>query len=169
MATEQGVVTKWGAHGRSTAWVKTTQSSACESCSSRNSCNPDSSGREREVEAINAVGAKVGDQIQLSMDTSSLLKAAFLLYIFPIICMLIGGLLGQAIGTWFNTQVSLVSVITAMTSFVAAMAIVRIRGGRMAQKDQYRPKITRIISRKPLSDNHFEKPDGCTTTIPSNL
>lgn len=168
MATEQGIVTKWGDHGPSTAWVKTTQSSACESCASRHNCNPKTGGKEREVEAINIVGAKVGDRIQLFIDTNSLLKAAFLLYIFPIICMLVGGLLGHALGTSLTTHGTLVSVITAMTFFVAAMAIVRTRGGHMARKDQYRPKITRIISRKPSRGDHPDTLNGCNITDPSN-
>ena len=35
-----------------------------------------------EVEVTNTVGAKIGDRIVLYFETSSLLKAAFLLYIF---------------------------------------------------------------------------------------
>ena len=43
-----------------------------------------------EVDAVNSVGAQVGDRIMLYFETGSLLKATFLLYIFPILCMLLG-------------------------------------------------------------------------------
>ena len=55
MATEEGVVFKMGAPGAGTAWVKTTRSSACEACSSRNACHAEAGANEMEVEAINTV------------------------------------------------------------------------------------------------------------------
>ena len=65
MAIEQGIIIGSGPSGSNTAWVKTVRSSACESCSSRDSCNPGDNGKSQVVEAINAAGAKVGDRIQL--------------------------------------------------------------------------------------------------------
>ncbi|HSO20180.1 MAG TPA: SoxR reducing system RseC family protein, partial [Desulfosarcina sp.] len=52
-----------GAPGSRTAWVKTTRSSACESCSSRDACQAGGGGQEMEVEAINTADARVGDRI----------------------------------------------------------------------------------------------------------
>ena len=88
MAIEQGVVVRLGTDGSRTAWVKTERSSACESCASRESCNPGADGKAQEVEAINAADARVGDRIQVVIGTGAMLKATFLLYLFPIICML---------------------------------------------------------------------------------
>ena len=167
MATEEGIVIKAGGIAPRTAWVKTTQSSACKSCSQRNSCNGDSQGKEREVEAINLVGAKAGDLIQISIDTGSLLKATFLLYLFPVICMLLGGLAGNEIGAGMGINPSPVSALIAVICFSGAMLIVRLRAGRMALKMEYRPKITRIIGRADLEKTASEKPEGCGNRLPN--
>jgi sigma-E factor negative regulatory protein RseC len=149
MATEEGIVTKISGKGSQTAWVRTSQSSACKSCSSRHSCNPEK-GREREVEAINLVGAEVGDRIQISIETGSLLKATFLLYIFPVICMLCGGLAGNRLSAQMGLDPSPAAALVAAISFLGAMAVVRLGAGRMALKTEYRPKITRIIGKTAL-------------------
>ena len=149
MATEEGIVTKISGEGSETAWVRTSQSNACKSCSSRHSCNPEK-GQEREVEAINLVGAEVGDRIQISIETGSLLKATFLLYIFPVICMLCGGLVGNRMSAYMGLAPSPAAALLAAVAFLGAMALVRLGAGRMAMKMEYRPKITRIIGKAAL-------------------
>lgn len=150
MATEEGIVTKISEQPSQTAWVRTSQSSACKSCSARHNCSPDTKGKEREVEAINLVGAKVGDRIQISIETGSLLKATFLLYIFPVLCMLCGGLAGNRLSAHIGLEPSPAAALVAGISFVGAMLVVRLRAGRMALKTEYRPKITRIIGKAAL-------------------
>lgn len=161
MATEQGIVVQVGLKNRNIALVKTVQSSACEACSARHQCNPGGKGQEREVEAINSVNAKVGDLIQISMDTSALLKATFLLYVFPIICMLVGSFAGHVIGSNMSVGASMVSVLFGIASFVAAMLIVRYSAGHMALKQKYQPKITRIISRAKPDATSLAPPHPC--------
>jgi sigma-E factor negative regulatory protein RseC len=147
MATEEGIVTKINASTAQTAWVRTSQSSACKSCSSRHSCSQDSQGQEREVEAINLVGAQVGDRIQISIETGSLLKATFLLYVFPVLCMLCGGIVGNRLSGYMGLDASPAAALVAAVFFIGALTVVRIRAGRMALKLEYRPKITRIIAK----------------------
>jgi sigma-E factor negative regulatory protein RseC len=146
MAIEQGIVIKMGALGPlATAWVKTTRSSACESCASRDQCNPGGDGKAHEVEAINSAGARVGDLIQLSIRTSTMLKALFLLYLFPILCMLAGGITGDWVAPRFNANPSVVATVAAFACFAVALMIVRICGQRMGRSEDYRPKIIRIL------------------------
>ena len=147
MATEEGIVTKINGHTTQTAWVRTSQSSACKSCSARHHCSPDTQGQEREVEAINLVGAEVGDRIQISIETGSLLKATFLLYVFPVLCMLCGGVVGNRFSGYMGLDPSPAAALVAAIFFVGAMAVVRLRAGRMALKLEYRPKITRIVGK----------------------
>lgn len=161
MATEQGIVVKVGIKAPNIALVKTAQTSACKACSARHHCNPDTKGQEREVEAINMVNAEVGDVIQISMDNSSLLKASFLLYVFPIICMLVGASAGHALGTGMGMGPSTLSAIVGVVFFISAMLIVRNRAGHMALKQKYQPKITRIIGREKIGGESSDPPDDC--------
>jgi sigma-E factor negative regulatory protein RseC len=157
MAIEQGIVTKLG-NDPDTVWVKTTACSACAACSARNSCNEAGKIEDREVQAINAAGASVGDRIQLSISTGSLLKAAFLLYLFPVICMLFGGLTGNAMAGRFSIDPSLLSMSAAVLSLAAAMFFVRYKGTKLGSRTEYRPRIIRILGRSVLSEKESGHP-----------
>jgi sigma-E factor negative regulatory protein RseC len=148
MATEQGVVIKMGRYGPTTAWVRTVRSSTCQSCSSRDSCHT-GGGTHQEVEAINDAGARIGDRIQLSISSGALLKATFLLYIFPVLCMLAGGILGNWIAPSFQTSPSGVAAVSALFCLGISLLIVRAGGQRLGGKEAYHPRIIRIIGREP--------------------
>ena len=168
MAIEQGVVIKTDANGRNTAWIKTIQPDACKACASRKSC-VSGGGSAQPVEAINKAGAQVGDIIQVYMDTPALLKAAFLLYVFPILCMLAGSGAGHLLSIRLGSDSSLPSVGTALGCFIMAMAWVRLRAGRMALNIDYRPKITRILGHQKETSTAIDPPGDCTAKIaPSN-
>ena len=144
MATEKGVVTKLGFH---TAWVKTTQSAVCTSCASKGSCTA-MGNNNMEVEAINTAGAQVGDRIILSIETSSLLKASFLLYVFPILCMIIGAIIGHGTAPLFHFDASTFSAVIGFLFFSLAVMFVKLKGNKLAEKDRYKPRITRILKRQ---------------------
>lgn len=142
MATERGIVIKLDS---TNAWVKTTRTSACETCSAKSSCNAVESGKEMEVEAINEAGAQVGDRIVISIETASLLKASFLLYVFPILLMIAGAVIGQKTAPLFNIDSSLFSAVVGFLFFFISIGFVKSRGNRMAGKNEYKPKIIRIL------------------------
>lgn len=142
MATEHGIVIRTD-HG--TAWVKTVKSGACEGCSSRGACHSLGRSDEMEVKAINLAGAKVGDRIVLSFATASLLKATFLVYLFPILLLMIGALLGQITAPSLNFNPAWFSAILGFSFFFAAFLVIRAATNKMAQKNEYQPKIIRIL------------------------
>lgn len=142
MATEEGVVIKVGAD---TAWVKTKKSKACEGCSSRGACSVMGGGDDMEVQAINAAGGKVGDRVVLSFDTTPLLKATFLIYVFPILFLLAGALIGAKLAPALDLDPSLSSALVGFSMFAAAFLYVRFKGNRMSKDERYRPKIIRIL------------------------
>ena len=144
MATEEGIVFKLGAPGDQTAWVKTTRSSACESCSSRDACHGEGGVQEMEVEAINTAGARVGDRIVLKIETANLLKATFLLYVFPVLAMLAGAAAGHALARMQGMDPSGLSALCAFLFFGLAFVIIRIAGRRMSANAGYKPEIIKI-------------------------
>ena len=143
MATEQGIVLQTDSE---TAWVKTVRSSACEGCTARDSCHTTAGGQDMEVKAINSVGASVGDRIVLSFETASLLKATFLIYVFPIILLIAGAALGQALAPLIGFSPSALSVLLGFAFFFIALFIIKTRANRMAEKNAYQPKITKILA-----------------------
>lgn len=150
MATEEGIVFKMGSPGAGTAWVKTTRTSACQSCSSRHACHVEGGGKEMEVEAINTADAQVGDRIVLSVSSSVLLKASFLLYVFPILAMIAGAALGQTMAVIWGRDPSGFSALFGFLFFGLAFVIIRAAGRRLSRNVGYQPEIIKI--RAPSSD-----------------
>jgi sigma-E factor negative regulatory protein RseC len=143
MATEHGIVIRTDSRE---AWVKTVKSGSCEGCTARGACHSLSDSGEVEVNAINEVGAKVGDRIVLNFETSSLLKATFLLYVFPILLLIIGAAIGQETAPYFNFNPSGFSAIIGFSFFFAAVLVIKVKANKMAKKNEYRPKITKVLS-----------------------
>ena len=143
MATEHGIVIRTDS---GEAWVKTVKSGSCEGCSARGSCHSLSDSGEMEVNAINEVGAKVGDRIVISFQTSALLKATFLIYVFPILFLVIGAALGQQTAPYFNFNPSGFSAMVGFSLFFAAVLVIKFKATKMAKKNEYRPKIIRVLT-----------------------
>lgn len=142
MATEEGIVLKTDS---TTAWVTTTKSGACESCSAKSSCSVLGGGKDMEVKAINTAGAKTGQRVVLSFETSPLLKATFLLYVVPVLFLLVGAFIGDKMSPHFDIDSSILSAISGFLFFGLAILFVIFKGNRLAKKDKYRPKVIRII------------------------
>jgi sigma-E factor negative regulatory protein RseC len=143
LATEHGVVLRTDSQD---AWVKTVRSSACEGCTARESCHTKGDGQVMEVKAINSAGASVGDRIVLSFETASLLKATFLIYVFPIILMIAGAAIGQVLAPFIDFSPSELSVLLGFAFFFFALFIIKARADKMSQKNAYQPKITKILT-----------------------
>lgn len=160
MATEEGIVFKLGAPGSGTAWVKTSRTSACKSCSSRHACQSGSAGEDMEVEAINSADAKVGDRIVLNIKTTTLLKATFLLYIFPVLAMIAGAFIGQAVGIRRGGgDPSGMSALFAFLFFGLAFLVIRVTGRRMSNNTDYTPEIIKVRGNRPAVVETVELPE----------
>ena len=103
-------------------------------------------GNEMEVKVLNTAGARAGDRIVLSFETASLLKATFLIYVFPIILLIVGAALGQMLAPLIEFSPSALSVLLGFVFFFTALFIMKSRANKMAQKNAYQPKITKILS-----------------------
>ncbi len=142
MATEQGIVIRVA---ENRAWVKTTKTPACEGCASRGSCGTAEDGRQMEVESINTVGAAVGDTVLIAFETASLMRVFFLVYLFPVLALLLGAMVGQQLAAGLMLDESLTALLTGSGFFLLAFFVVRFRGNRMARQENYRPRLVRIL------------------------
>jgi sigma-E factor negative regulatory protein RseC len=146
MASEQGVVVRVDASG---TWVKTLRSDACESCSSKSTCHTLGGGKEVEVSAINSIGARVGDRVVLRMDTGAFLKGTFLVYLFPILLLVSGAALGEWAAHASHLQSPLASIVCGFGGLILGLILMRRVANRLAKRDDYRPRISRVIGRAP--------------------
>jgi len=99
MASQVGQITEIKTAGR--VQVSFTKAAMC----SHGSCNhrilPDM-GNTLEVDAQNPIGAGMGDVVEVSFETDTALKAAFMVYLFPIIVGLLIYVVGDTISLPFT-------------------------------------------------------------------
>ncbi|WP_018247944.1 SoxR reducing system RseC family protein [Orenia marismortui] len=88
----------------------------------------------------NTLGAKIGDMVILEMKGSKLLNAALYIYLFPLIGLVVGYIVGVAIG--LDSELSRISL--GFLLFLFAFMLARIFG--KAKSDEYNLKVTGILN-----------------------
>ena len=141
MITENGIVTKIDSE---TAWVKTVRRSACEGCGSKESCEAAKTGH---VEAVNLAGAKPGDAVTVGFESGSLIKISMLLYIFPVVAMIGGAVLGNALAPRYGLDESSGAALFAFGFFFLSFLCIRLAGSRISGNARYQAKVIRIRGR----------------------
>lgn len=145
MVTEEGIVTR---SNTGMAWVKTMKTDACESCSAKGGCHLFGGGEEMEVEAVNTAGAKPGDTVILGFESGSFLKLSFFLYVFPILSMIIGAVVGQETAGNYNIDAGAFSVILGIACFLFAFLVIKLLGKRLSENTSYRASVIKIKIRR---------------------
>ncbi len=125
MIEEQGtVIGLAGPYAR----VRTRRRSACGTCSVQGACG--TSLLERylgrrmvELTAFNQANAVVGDRVLIGISEHDLLSAAVAAYLVPILALLAGALIGDAVGGLHAEIISLFGAILGL-----ALAMIWLRG-----------------------------------------
>lgn len=98
--------------------------------------------------ARNPIGAQPGDMVVLESDSGTVLKAAMVLYLLPLVLLIAGYLVGKQL--WDN------GIVLGLVSFALGLAPVKWYDLRLAKK-KVEHTITGFVP-KP-SENHIEKGD----------
>ena len=148
MVTEEGIIT--GIVQR-TAWVKTTRSKACDSCDSKDSCAEGGKSREMVVQVENSLNAKAGDRVVIGFDAAPMLKLSFMLYIFPVILLITGAVLGQQWAPAMDMDESAASILVGAACFALSFVVVRLFNNRFADKKEFKPFMVRFAREESAS------------------
>jgi sigma-E factor negative regulatory protein RseC len=132
------------------AMVQCVKSSSCQHCPSSSSCNMGSDGESMVVEAYNQAGGQVDDRVKVVTSTKNFLQSSFLLYIVPIIGLLIGGGIGQAIGEWNPALIDPSLLSALMGSLFLVLTFLAIRFfTRKLKREKFMPIIVSIQLDEP--------------------
>jgi len=141
MITENGIVTQ---ANKQTAWIKTIRSAACESCSEKDSCGTSHHGsQEMTVSVKNSLGVVVGDAVVIGIETKPMIILSFLLYVFPILLLVTGAVIGDSLAPALQMNKSITAMVFGFTFFGAAFLVVRKKQAAMSEKDEYKPFLVR--------------------------
>ena len=140
MTTKEGIVTKVDI---TNAWVTTKVTKACKGCAALHVCTSFGDGKKIEVKAINTVSAKIGDRVVISLEGLTYLKISFLFYLFPVLSVILGAVIGESFSIFIDNTAS--SAIFGFLFFLLAILIIKIIEKRLSKKNKYIPKITKIL------------------------
>lgn len=132
--------------GKEVAVVLCQKSSFCKNCASMESCQVGDDNRSKLVEALNTLGADVGDRVKLVVSSKNFLQSSFLLYIVPLIALVIGGGLGHWLGGVMERgpDANLLAAILGTAFLVGSFFVIRV-GSRAIPKESYMPRIVEVV------------------------
>jgi sigma-E factor negative regulatory protein RseC len=140
MLKENGIVTT---ANESVAWVKTTRSSACEHCTSKDSCGTSGDQKDMIVMVKNTLNVGKGDHVVIGLETRHFLYVSFLLYVFPIILLFIGAVLGNSLAPYLQMDSSLASMFSGFLFFGLSFYIIRQKNNSLSKKEEYKPFLVK--------------------------
>ena len=73
------------------------ETGACEECSAKIFCKPSENKDSRILEVEDSFGVQVGDEVDIEIKGSDVLKASFMLYGIPLILIIIGIMTGMEV------------------------------------------------------------------------
>jgi sigma-E factor negative regulatory protein RseC len=140
MITENGIVSNANA---STAWIKTIRASSCKSCSSRDNCETAQNKQEMIVTVKNTLAVEKGDHVVIGLEAKSLITLSFLLYVFPIILLIIGAVIGDSLAPVFDMSPSLAAMAIGFLLFAVSFLFIRRKSNQLSKKNEYKPFLVR--------------------------
>jgi sigma-E factor negative regulatory protein RseC len=122
------------------AKVKTSRHNDCANCGS---C-PGNSAAVLDVR--NPVGAKVGQKVIIELQEVNMLKAAFTVYILPLLALLVGATTGGAFAAWAGTAETLSRVLGAVIAFAGSIWYIRHYDYSVRMDDKMQPVVVHILT-----------------------
>jgi sigma-E factor negative regulatory protein RseC len=114
--------------------------SACASCGK---CITSSESKDIIVEVDNSIGAKVGDFVEVNMDSINVLKATAIVYLFPLAVFMIGTIISYYL---FKNEV--ISAVVGLISMSITFLILKKNDKKFRDSKEYIPVVTRIIGKE---------------------
>ncbi|XTR37488.1 SoxR reducing system RseC family protein [Paraclostridium tenue] len=128
-----------------TAKIKMQKHSACASCGK---CASSTDKKDIIVEVDNTLGAKVGDYVEVNMDSVNVIKAASIIYIIPLVALLGGTILSYKMLSYFDISFNIeiisggIGVLLTILSYLA----IKSRDFKFRESRNYIPIITKVIN-----------------------
>ena len=156
MIVEYGTIVEL--KGRQLAVVLCQKQSACKHCPSSGACQIGDDGKSMLVESFNQIGADVGDKVKVVTSTKHFLQSSFMLYIVPVIGLLIGAIVGQAIAD--NTDIGidppLLAALIGVAFMVGTFLTIRV-GTNSLKREIFMPKIVGLQAEPDTQANELLK------------
>ncbi|MDU7966909.1 MAG: SoxR reducing system RseC family protein [Paeniclostridium sordellii] len=128
-----------------TAKIKMQKHSACAACGK---CASSADKKDIIVEVDNNIGAKVGDYVEVNMDSVNVIKAAAIVYIVPLIALLGGTIISYGILNFIDIGMNKEVLSGFIGIVLTAISYLLIKGKdrKFRESRNYIPIITKVIN-----------------------
>jgi len=123
--------------------VKLVRHTACGSCGA---CHLGDDQKDIHLIAKNAVDAHIGDMVEVSMPTNSVLTAAFIVYMIPLLAMFVGILVGQL--TFPAAGKDVLSAVLGIVLMAITFVVIRLYDKRLLKSEKYTAHILSIVQKR---------------------
>jgi len=147
MITEKAIVV---AIKNNETWIETQRQSACGQCSANKGCGTSVlskvlGNKLSKMKAINPIHARVGDEVTVALNESSLLKGAFMTYLLPLLFLFIFAFFAQFISATFSVEnVELVTIIFSILGFYLGLQKLKSFSKSISGDERFQPVIINI-------------------------
>jgi sigma-E factor negative regulatory protein RseC len=97
------------------------------------------------ISANNKIGAKPGQRVVFEVEEVNVLRAAFVVFILPLIAAFIGVLLGGFIGKSIGTNVRISQIAGGIVIFLLSLIFVKLFDKSTTASKESQPEIIRIL------------------------
>ncbi len=130
------------------AWVETQRKGSCGTCSASAGCGTATLskvvGRRRaRVQALNKIGARVGEEVVIGIPESALLKGSFAVYAVPLLTMLVAAWIGAAVAGAAQELKELLSTLFGLGGLAGGFVWLKGYAAKIGQDTSYHPVILR--------------------------
>ncbi|MBW1660416.1 MAG: SoxR reducing system RseC family protein [Deltaproteobacteria bacterium] len=128
-------------------------SSACEGCHLSGSCMSAGDVRcDKTFVALNKLGAKVGDQVEIGLSTGEFFISVLLIYLLPLILLFVGFVLGTHLAPFMEKRFgapmdpTAVAVVFGVVFLAGSFALLYTFNRWCKKRGLFLPKIVRVLS-----------------------
>ncbi len=124
--------------------IQVLRASACgDKCSG---CSGGCSKEVIDVNVRNDIHSKIGDNVELEVDEKTIIGAALLVYIFPIVSLILGLILTAVVTGWIGIRVSEIALLSGGMSFMFfSFLVIRKIDKRINANNSITFHMTRIL------------------------
>lgn len=98
------------------------------------------------IDAQNSIGALPGQRVELLVKETSVLKAAFVVFILPLVMSFLGAVLGGWIGERLELNKQVMYIVGTLIFFILSVIYIKLYDKRTNSKTGSHPVITQILS-----------------------
>ena len=95
--------------------------------------------------ANNQVGAKPGQRVLFEVKEKSILKAAFIVFILPLVALFTGVMLGGVSGEYIGINIRMLQIMGGIIAFLLSLAVIKVFDKATSKSDKSKPVIVRIL------------------------